>query len=56
MNSPCLRICKLDENRKNCTACLRTIYEIENWINFSTKKKKKVIEDLKKRKGKKNED
>ena len=55
INSPCLKMCKLDESRKNCTSCLRTIYEIKNWINFSTKKKKDIIKVLKKRRSKKDE-
>ena len=49
IDSPCLGMCKLDAKRQNCTSCLRTIYEIENWLNFSSKKKKKIIKDLKRR-------
>ncbi len=52
INSPCLGICKLDTNRQSCTSCLRTIYEIENWLNFSSKQKKKIIKNLKRRKEK----
>lgn len=52
IDSPCLGMCKLDANRQNCTSCLRTIYEIENWLNFSSKKKEKIIKDLKRRKEK----
>ena len=52
INSPCLGICKLDTDRKNCTSCFRTIYEIENWINFSFKQKKKIINELSRRRQK----
>ena len=52
INSPCLGICKLDTNRQNCISCLRTIYEIKNWLNFSSKQKKKIIKNLKRRKEK----
>ena len=35
---------------KFCTSCLRTIYEISNWQEFSDIKKKEIIKNLKKRK------
>ncbi|MBH43364.1 MAG: DUF1289 domain-containing protein [Rickettsiales bacterium] len=53
INSPCLGICKLDADRKNCTSCFRSIDEIENWINFSFKQKKKILKELSKRRQKK---
>lgn len=39
--SPCLRMCKLDEN-KQCVACLRSIDEIMAWSKADEAYKAKV--------------
>tara|TARA_B100000886_G_C20398618_1_gene481575 strand:- start:1232 stop:1387 length:156 start_codon:yes stop_codon:yes gene_type:complete len=46
--SPCVGICKLDKKGELCTGCSRTIDDIRNWNNYSLRKKKKIMDSLKK--------
>jgi predicted Fe-S protein YdhL (DUF1289 family) len=39
VKSPCVKICKLDEENGVCIGCGRTIEEITNWSTFSDLKK-----------------
>ncbi len=47
-STPCIGICKLDKKKELCIGCLRSIYDIKNWNNYSLKKKKDIMESLKK--------
>lgn len=47
--SPCKKICRVSHDGKYCIGCLRTILEISNWNKFGDKKKRKIVEQLKKR-------
>lgn len=33
--SPCISVCRLDEQRKQCMGCLRTLDEISAWGRMS---------------------
>lgn len=45
VNSPCINICKLDEN-KICIGCLRTIDQIANWTKYTDEQKIKINNKL----------
>ena len=49
IESPCIKICKIDKNSGFCTGCARNEYEVFNWINFSDYEKKKIVSKLKER-------
>ena len=44
--SPCKRICILDENKRLCKTCFRTISEISNWANFNKNQKLEILEKI----------
>jgi len=46
--SPCINICKLDEN-KICIGCYRTLDEIANWTKYTDEQKQAVITQLQSR-------
>lgn len=48
LTSPCINICKLDEN-KICIGCYRTIDEIANWTKYTDKVKLQIISELENR-------
>jgi uncharacterized protein len=37
--SPCINLCKLNERREHCIACLRTLDEIRAWSKNSEQEK-----------------
>ncbi|WP_084282464.1 DUF1289 domain-containing protein [Deefgea rivuli] len=37
--SPCINLCKLNERRQHCVACLRTLDEIRAWSKNSDQEK-----------------
>lgn len=45
VESPCINICKLDDN-KICSGCRRTIDEIAGWIKFTDIEKLKVLQRI----------
>ena len=48
VNSPCINICKLDEN-KICIGCYRTLDEIANWTKYTNEEKLNIINQLQNR-------
>ena len=56
IKSPCVKVCKLDNESKICIACKRTIEEIMQWSIISDKDRSKILVDLKNRKITKNDD
>ena len=46
--SPCINICKLDEN-KICIGCYRTLDEIANWTKYTDKEKQNIINQVQNR-------
>jgi predicted Fe-S protein YdhL (DUF1289 family) len=48
VNSPCINICKLDEN-KICIGCYRTLDEIANWTKYTDKEKQNIINQVQNR-------
>ena len=41
MRSPCINVCKLDNNV--CIGCSRTIEEIANWTKYSDQQRSAII-------------
>ncbi len=44
--SPCKSICILDESKKMCKTCFRTITEIANWSRYSKDEKLDVLQKI----------
>jgi hypothetical protein len=47
--SPCVGICELDATGRVCVGCLRTLEEIAAWSGFSENQRRRVVEDLPRR-------
>ncbi len=47
--SPCVGVCKMDDERKYCIGCLRTIDEIKNWSRSDNNYKSAVVAQLRQR-------
>jgi predicted Fe-S protein YdhL (DUF1289 family) len=47
--SPCRDICTIDQARKLCTGCYRTLEEIAKWRRLSDAQRNKVLSVLAKR-------
>jgi uncharacterized protein len=45
-NSPCVKICVLDPERRICTGCGRTMAEIGGWIRMSDSERIAVKREL----------
>ena len=53
IDSPCVKICKYDDNFMNgmvCIGCFREQHEITNWLRMSEKEKQLAYIDIKNRK------
>lgn len=50
VESPCIDVCKIDEDAGLCRGCLRTLKEIAEWQRYSDKERRGVLEDLANRK------
>jgi predicted Fe-S protein YdhL (DUF1289 family) len=46
METPCIKICKLDPKLQYCLGCKRTLEEIQNWAYYTPQKRQKIIEQL----------
>ena len=44
--SPCIRVCVMDDERKFCTGCRRTIDEIARWWGRTDEQKRAVLAAL----------
>ena len=49
IESPCIKLCVIDENHKLCIGCFRTATEITKWSKFTSLKRKEIMGTLKKR-------
>lgn len=48
--SPCIRICRIDEEKQVCIGCLRTLGEIAAWGRYTEAEKLQVYEHISLRK------
>ena len=46
VDSPCIDICTIDPDSNLCIGCGKTLEEIKNWFNFTTKEKEIVLKSL----------
>ena len=47
--SPCIRVCQMDEETGFCSGCFRTPEEIAKWLRYSDDERDAVIAGLGKR-------
>ena len=47
MDTPCVKLCKIDEETRRCIGCGRTIDEITNWSKMDCEERRKRMESLK---------
>lgn len=50
MESPCVKICHLDEAKGVCVGCRRTLPEIAMWSQMSGEERRRIMADLPNRK------
>jgi predicted Fe-S protein YdhL (DUF1289 family) len=46
MESPCVKICTYDGERRLCTGCGRTLAEIGDWFAMTDDQRRQVMEQL----------
>ncbi|WP_417449180.1 DUF1289 domain-containing protein [Kordiimonas sp.] len=46
VESPCTGVCKLDDDGKYCTGCLRTRFEIGVWSRAIEAEKRAILERI----------
>lgn len=44
--SPCVKLCQLNDSREFCLGCRRTITEISQWSRMNNEDKQKVLDRL----------
>jgi len=50
LESPCVKVCQLDNAKGVCVGCLRTLSEIARWSQMSGEERRRVMADLPNRK------
>lgn len=46
IESPCVKICKIDAVTHLCIGCCRTLQEIQNWPYMSSGQKLEVLDEI----------
>ncbi|GAA0782194.1 DUF1289 domain-containing protein [Roseibium denhamense] len=46
MESPCIKICKIDDTRGICTGCFRTLDEIVRWARYTDADRRRIMSEL----------
>lgn len=44
--SPCIGVCRMDEDRGLCAGCLRTLDEIAGWSDFDDAERRAILSHL----------
>ena len=47
VESPCVKVCIIDNEERICVGCFRTISEITNWSKYTSQQRNIITEDLK---------
>jgi predicted Fe-S protein YdhL (DUF1289 family) len=47
--SPCTKVCKIDQEKKWCMGCLRTVEEITVWSRSTALQKRNILAAVKQR-------
>lgn len=50
IESPCIKLCKVDCSGTKCISCFRSVNEISNWSMLSEESKRIIVNDLERRK------
>jgi uncharacterized protein len=48
--SPCIKVCEMKPDTKQCTGCYRTIEEIAYWATMGPTAREKIMRELEMRK------
>ena len=48
--SPCISVCRMDQNGAYCAGCFRTLEEIAGWSAFDDVRRRQIWEELNRRK------
>ncbi|WP_198314684.1 DUF1289 domain-containing protein [Chitinibacter sp. GC72] len=43
IQSPCIKLCQLDESGTHCIGCLRTLDELRRWSKASDEEKQAIL-------------
>jgi len=46
IETPCIRVCKLDRTSRLCIGCLRSMDEIGAWTRMSPEERRRVMDEL----------
>ena len=46
MESPCIKVCVMDNAREICTGCRRTLAEIAAWAQLSPAERRRIMAEL----------
>jgi uncharacterized protein len=46
MESPCIKVCIIDERRGLCTGCGRTLAEIARWTTLTESDRRRIMSEL----------
>ena len=46
MKSPCVKVCQMDPQGKNCLGCARTLDEIARWASMSDEERDRIMAEL----------
>lgn len=46
INSPCIKLCQLDETGDHCIGCYRTLDELRRWGKASDEEKRQIMQRL----------
>jgi predicted Fe-S protein YdhL (DUF1289 family) len=47
--SPCIAVCQIDPATGYCRGCFRTIEEIAGWLAMSAEERRRVVDEVAKR-------
>lgn len=46
MESPCIKVCVIDEITRLCTGCGRSLAEIAGWTSFTADERRRIMSEL----------
>ena len=46
IETPCIKVCQIDQMRGICTGCLRTLEEIAGWGGYSPERRREIMRSL----------
>lgn len=51
ISTPCINICRMDEDNRYCIGCFRTLEEIKQWATLSETERQTIMAQLDTRSG-----